>query len=371
VRNATSSFDRYVADPTPGQVAWMRSHYAQMRGYPPFFDQALDWAPGADFYQDLYALYPSLPEDKKLITDHPDWILRDAHGKPLYIPWACAGGTCPALAADPGNAAFRAEWVRRASAKLAQGYEGVFIDNVVLEMNVGDGSGSQVRPIDPRTRAPMTDEAWGRYMAEFLEGIRAALPNARITHNVRWWLSRSNPYVRRAASAADVIELERGFNDGGLTGGGGTFGFSTLLRYVDWQHRLGNDVVVEPYLSNERQARYETASYFLTHREGDAIAADFHANPPVGEGAGKWWRGWNADLGRPRGQRHLRKGMWRRKFSRARVVVNPPDHPVRKVKFRHARTSLAGRTGRRFKLKAGSGDVYFRHRRALRRALRG
>ena len=371
VRNATSEFDGYIASPTSRQQAWIQSHYRQMRGYPPFFDQALDWAPPTDFYQDLYALYPKLPADKKLIDEHPDWILRDASGKPLYIPWACGGGTCPALAADPANPAFRAEWVRRAAAKLAQGYAGVFIDNVVLEMNVGNGQGQQVRPIDRRTGAPMTDAAWSRYVAEFLEHIRSQLPTARITHNVRWWLPRSDPFVRRAALAADQIELERGFNDKGLTGGGGTFGYTTFLRYIDWLHRLGKDVVVEPYLANAREARYEVAGYFLTHRRGDRIATDYEADPPTDEGRPQWWRGWNTNLGRARGHRRMRGGLWRRKYSRARVIVNPPDGRPRRIRFHRPKTNLAGKTGRRFRLGPREGDVFFRHRKVFRAALRG
>ena len=57
IRNATASFDATLTGSTSSQRQWMNQTYSRMRGYPPFFDQALSWAPPADFYQDLYALY--------------------------------------------------------------------------------------------------------------------------------------------------------------------------------------------------------------------------------------------------------------------------------------------------------------------------
>ena len=51
-------------------------------------------------------------------------------------------------------------------------------------------------------------------MAEFTEAIRAALPSVTITHNALWWANQSDSYVKREIDSANVIELERGFNDG-------------------------------------------------------------------------------------------------------------------------------------------------------------
>ena len=57
IRNATSSFDSTLTGSSTAQRQWMAQTYSRMRGYPPFFDQALSWAPPSDFYRDLYALY--------------------------------------------------------------------------------------------------------------------------------------------------------------------------------------------------------------------------------------------------------------------------------------------------------------------------
>src|SRR5829696_2639093 len=54
---AGSWFDSYITSATSAQKTWMNDHYSRMRGFAPFFNQALSWAPPADFYQDIYALY--------------------------------------------------------------------------------------------------------------------------------------------------------------------------------------------------------------------------------------------------------------------------------------------------------------------------
>ena len=111
---ADSSFDRYTADPTADDEQWMAAHYARMLAYSPYFDSRLAWFPNAWVYTDLYALYVGSAD----ALSHPDWILRDATGTRLYIPYACGGGTCPQYAADAGNADFRAAWIAAVRATL-------------------------------------------------------------------------------------------------------------------------------------------------------------------------------------------------------------------------------------------------------------
>ena len=60
----------------------------------------------------------------------------------------------------------------------------------------------------------MTEAAWQRYMADFMEQVRAAFPGKEIVHNAIWY-SGDTPDVRRQLRAADVVGLERGFNDTG------------------------------------------------------------------------------------------------------------------------------------------------------------
>jgi len=49
-------------------------------------------------YQDLYAIYTQpAPAIGDVFSQHPDWVLRDAGGNALYIPWGCdtVAHTCP------------------------------------------------------------------------------------------------------------------------------------------------------------------------------------------------------------------------------------------------------------------------------------
>ena len=85
MRSADSSFDAFTANPTSTQIAWMRAHYWRMRGYAPYFDSRLSWSPKAWVYQSAYAIYVG----GNVARDHPDWILRDAAGNKLYIPFGC------------------------------------------------------------------------------------------------------------------------------------------------------------------------------------------------------------------------------------------------------------------------------------------
>ncbi|HYU61735.1 MAG TPA: putative glycoside hydrolase [Solirubrobacterales bacterium] len=332
LRDAESDFDPYLLDSTPEQRSFMRDHYWRLRGYPPTSDAALDWAPPIHFYADLYALYPGDPADRRLIEEHPQWILRDAQGRRLYVPFDCSGGTCPAYAADPGSAGWRAEWIARARAELEKGYAGVFIDNVNMVMRVGDGLGQEVAPLDPRTGEAMTLADWQGYVAAFVREIRDAFPRAEIVHNVIWFAKRS-PAVRSEIEAADYVELERGFSDTGIAD---RQAYSSLLDYVDWVHSLGSSMILEPYDLDDQRRLFELASYFLINEGGDAIASDFEADP------GSWWPGWETDLGSPQSPRGRVGGILRRDFERGIVLVNPPGAPQQSFSLPEGYVDLDG-----------------------------
>ena len=99
---ADIDFDPFSADPTPPEQLWMRQHYSRMLTYQPYFDTRLAWYPGAWVYKDLYGI----KQDWDVLDEHPEWILRDADGNMLYIPFECSGGTCPQFAGDFGNPRF-------------------------------------------------------------------------------------------------------------------------------------------------------------------------------------------------------------------------------------------------------------------------
>ena len=176
VRSADSAFDRFTSSPSPSEQAWLQAHMWRMTVWSPYFDSRTSWYPNGWVYDDAYAIYTGEP----LASQHPEWILRDAQGNKLYIPWGCSGGSCPQYAADISNPAFRRYWIEDLVARAARGYRGVFIDDVNMNRQVSNGQEELVAPIDSNTNQPMSDAAWRQYMAQFMRELRAALPNAEI-----------------------------------------------------------------------------------------------------------------------------------------------------------------------------------------------
>jgi hypothetical protein len=335
VRNATSAFDSQLlaAQSNPALQTFWRQHYWRMRGYAPYFDNhtfdgSPAWTPPpTHFYRDLYAIYNNA-NGEQTISQHPDWVLRDTAGNRLYLQWACSGTSCTQYAADIGNPQFREHWINGAAARLAAGYDGIHIDDVNLAMKVSDGTGTFTRPIDPRTGAPMTDANWRRYVAEFTEEIRAAFPDAEIVHNTYWRshsTSKTDPYTLRQLAAADTIEVERGFNDSGIVGGTGPYGYESYLAHMDWLHSRGLSIHYEPYGLDATSREFEVASYYLVKDLDDSITSHFQADPS------NWSTVWDTDLGTPSGERYAWNGLFRRDFANGTVLVNQPGAPTRTV----------------------------------------
>ena len=305
------SFDSITADPSPATQAWFDTHYDRMLVHEPAFDSRLSWYHSGWAYKDLYAIY----NPSALADEQPEWILRDADGNPLYIPWGCGDGTCPQYAADPGNPDFRSHWIDEAGRDIvAKGYRGIFVDDVNLAVKVGDAAGDDTLPIDPRTGAPMTVDDWRRYIAEFVEAIRAAFPTIEIVHNGVWWFAPpTDAYVQRELLACDGYWMERGVADGISPDT-----FEAMLDFVDLVHTLGRGVVWHNLSTSTDDREYAMATYFLTSWGFDG----FH-HGATGDPA-NWWAGWDVDLGDPTTARQSMDGVWRRDFSRGTVLANPP-----------------------------------------------
>ncbi len=316
---ATASFDQYTVNPSSAQQQWMRDHYWRMRTYAPYFDSRLSWFSDAWTYKDAYAIYPNT----SVAQQHPEWILKDAAGHRLYIPWGCGNGTCPQYAADIGDPGFRQYWIDEARQQLAAGYRGLFVDDVNMELRVGAGDGSQVAPRDPRTGQTMTLSDWRRYMAEFTEEIRAAFPTREIVHNALWFDGHADSFVARELKAADYVDMERGVNDSGITAGTGTYGYERFLSHVDWLHSQGIGAIYDSYATTNPEREYNMAAYFMAADGNDAIGTDSGGTP------GDWWSGYDVSLGAAQGARYAWNGVLRRDFANGVVLVNEPGNPSR------------------------------------------
>ena len=337
VRSADTAFNKYTSSPSPEAEEWLRTHMWRMTVWSPYFDQKTSWFANGWVYDDAYAIYT----ESQLATEHPEWILRDAAGDKLYIPYGCSGGSCPQYAADISNLAYRHHWIENLKEELAHGYRGVFIDDVNMNMQVGNGAEQHVAPIDPATGQPMTEEAWRHYMAQFMAEVRAALPSVEIVHNAIWFADEhaasANPDIRTELSSADIINLERGANDSGLTGGNGPWSLNAFLAYIDQIHALGRGVVLDGSKGDPQSLEYNLAAYFLISDGNDAVSG-------AEQTPENWWAGWNVNLGEALGPRYSWQNLLRRDFSGGIVLLNPPGEPTRTVTLPGAMRDVAGET---------------------------
>lgn len=350
VRSADSGFDAFTSNGSPEAQAWLRAHMWRMMVWSPYFDQKTSWYGQGWMYDDAYAIYPG----SQMASQHPEWILKDAAGNNLYIPYGCSGGSCPQFAGDISNVEFRRNWIAEASAHIAHGYRGLFVDDVNLEQRTGNGQGQQVAPIDRSTGQPMSAASWRAYMAEFMAEIRAALPNAEIVHNALWFANSdagtNDPSIRREIESANYVLLERGVNDSGLTGGNGQWSLNAFLSYIDEVHALGRGIVMDGSAGDANGMEYNLASYFLTSTGNDAVSGS-------GQTPNNWWAGWNVNLGEATGPRRVWGNVLRRDFTGGMVLVNPPGSASQTVSLPAPMQDINGNTVTSVTLTAASGAV--------------
>ena len=258
----------------------------------------------------------------------------------------------PQYAGDITNPAFRRHWIATARRVLTQRYAGLWIDDVNLELRVSDGSGQTVRPV-VRGRA-MSDAAWRAAVAGFTTQIRRALPGEEIVHNSIWFAGgarrQADAGVRRQIRSADVINLERGVNDDGLTGDGGVWSVHALLRFVDDVHALGRSVIFEGVDPSAEGREYNLAAELLTANGRDAVGVtDLAPGSALAKG--------DLDLGAAEGPRDVVDGVLRRRFTDGVALLNPPGAASATVRLDGDYVDLDGRPVGAVTLRAGAGAV--------------
>ena len=353
--------DSYTTNPSPAAVTFMNTHWARLLTYWGYWNAGnkLAWYGNAWAYLDSYAIYsdPANSVHAQLISQHPDWILHDSAGNRLYINYACAGGICPQYAANITNAGgYRSWWIGQAQGLFTQSppFRGIFIDDVNLDLSrVSDGNGNPVTPIDPNTGGLMTNSAWRSYFADFMEQVRAELPPVEIVHNSLWFLDWNDPSVQREIRAADWINLERGVNDRGLTGGSGFWSLSRLLQFLDNIHANGKAFILDgedPDSASDSAREYSVAAYLLASTGRDLVG-DTSQTPA------SWWTGFDTDLGAAQGARYLWNGLWRRDFAGGMALLNPPGGTALVITLPAAYIRSDGSIVNSLALRTGEGAV--------------
>jgi hypothetical protein len=163
----------------------------------------------------------------------------------------------------------------------------------------------------------ITEPAWSQYMALFMAEIRHALPDVEIVHNSVWYVPET-PEVTFGYAQADWIEIERGVNDAGLTGGTGKYALRSLLDFVDRRHAAGVGVIFDSTAKSDAERMYGLCCYLLTSDGGDMLGSREGGTP------GDWWAGYGTQLGKPLVARDVSGGVHFRSFERGLVYVNEP-----------------------------------------------
>jgi hypothetical protein len=346
VKNADSSFD---GEDIAANGAWMREHFSRMITYSPFFDSRTSWYPNAWVYQDAYAIYVG----SALAKEHPEWILKDAAGEILYIPW---GNPPTQYAADISNPAFRSFWIQRTKAIVAHGYAGVFVDDVDMWANTSNYNLQKQTPISGVTGQPMSDETWREYLAMFMAELRSALPASEIVHNNVWYAGGGpsrNKYVEAEMKAANVINVERGVNDSGLTGGTGEWSLYNLFHFIDLAHGLGDSVLLDGKAKDVSGMEYNLAAYFLISN-----GKDFVKGGGSSQNVKTFWPGWSVNLGEPTGPRERSSsGLWKRSFTGGVVYLLEPGASPQTITLPIAMKSVTLGVVGSLTLNAGQGAV--------------
>jgi Malectin domain len=308
-------YGQYLTNTTPSQELWFQDHFWGLQTYSPSQDQILSWYNNAFVYVESYGVPPGSP----LALAHPEWIMKDINGNPLYVNYNCSNGACSQWSFDFSNVNFVQYLLNnQILPDLAKGYEGIWLDNVDMQMNTSDGNGNPVAPVDSATGAPMTQAGWEQYMANFVTQIRQATPNAKILHNMVWFAGTqpagSDPYVTQEILAADIVNLERGISDPNLVAGSGQFSMSSFLTFIDYVHSLNRPVDIQELAFN---GDYGLAGYFLISSGMDLLSND-QITP------NNWWSGYDVNLGTPYAVRYAWNGVLRRDFTNGLVFLNPP-----------------------------------------------
>ena len=292
-----SQTDYWTNNPTPTQQQLARDVWDEAIVYDNYWTPRLSWYPHPWAYYDVMAIYTT----SQIVTQHPEWILRDAAGKKLTFY------SDVQYAADIGNPAYRSYRIDRFKELVALGY-GLFFDDVNM-----DRPGMSGTPINPRTGSAYLNIEWGGDMADYMVEARAALPTTEIVHNSLWW--QTGPDADRAMKACDVFCLERGWCDPNYS----SVSIASLFVFCDKFHAYGVRALhLASGANTAAMAETNLAGALIASNGTDLEWANFGWQPDA-----LWW-GHSLDLGAALGPRSYTNGTYSRGFLGGTAYLRDP-----------------------------------------------
>lgn len=235
-----SAWDKYTIT-TPAWKEWMMSRPEMVMGWAPYQQPNIGVYKSVIIYLDTYAIYNNTPAAATDVAVlHPDWILHDNAGNPLFIPWGGANGTFPQFAGDLTNPAFRANQIAAITSLMKTGYQGVFLDDMNMSLDVCNQAGVATVP------SGYNEQVWAASFVTFAEEVRAAFPKATIIHNAVWFDAAPQDLIDRQIKACNYYNMERGYGDPNLN----SYTIAQQLEFVQHIHSLGTNVIQEEYSQN-------------------------------------------------------------------------------------------------------------------------
>lgn len=244
---------------------------------------------------------------------HPEWFLKDTSGR--RVSWASYRHNWQM---DVGSASYRSAWASNVAADVRRrGWDGVFVDGISRTVQY---------PwyLDGRVLAkyPGPDD-YERATTGFLGQVGPALKRRHVfvVGNIndaplplwRQWVG----YLS-GTSKEWWTKAQRGRGAGFLTGDDWRF----QTRLLQAAQARGKAFVAITYSTPDDAAAMEYArASFLLFERGRRSAFAFSTGCTSEPAAANW----RASVGVPRGKAVAVNGIWRRRFSRGLVVVNPSD----------------------------------------------
>lgn len=289
-------------DPYDRESAWIGSHLALIKAYPPAGDVLLGYGVPVIGYHDI-ATEGVAPLSEASIQAYVSKVKRDA----------------------------------------SAGYAGTFLDDINWSVPYRDWS--EARSLEPEMQQ----------LAKLVESTRAAIPSGIIEmnsqyHDIYPLYREGNPYVLRALSRINLLCKE--FGVGPTSGINTASDFANFLSFTDELRAKGIHITMtsDPSSPTPATMEYNEATYLLINDGHDYINGQ-RQTPQ------NWWPGFDVDLGGSTGERASWNGLLRRDFSGGMTLVNPPGSPTRTVTLPSPMRTVAGATVTSVTLAPASGAV--------------